>query len=183
MTEQRTSEGQAPIGEGTAQPPAPPVGEATRTVEQVEAEYRARQAGKDRENAALRQELDRYKAADAQRQTEAEARRTAELGEVEALKRQLAERDTAHASEVRSIRFPNAADVLDASALAAMDEAKLVALEERLRPAGGRKPEPYVDPNAPPRNPPQGQPGPRSTSDLKADLERMAPEFIDSMNR
>lgn len=180
MTEQRTSEGQPPIGDPTQ---GTPVGDATRTVEQVEAEYRARQAGKDRENQALRQELERYKAADTQRQTEAEQRRAAELGEVEALKRQLAEREAAHLSELRSVRFPNAADVLDPGALAAMDEAKLTALEERLRPKGGAKPEPYVDPSSPPRTPPQGQSGPRSSSDLKADLERMAPEFIDSLNR
>lgn len=180
MTEQRTSEGTSPIVET---PQGQPVGEATRTVEQVEAEYRARQAGKDRENAELRKELDRYRQVETQRQTEAEQRRAAELGEVEALKRQLAEKDAAHTSEIRSVRFPFAADVLDASALAAMDEAKLAALEERLRPAGGRKPEPYVDPNSPPRVPAQGQPGPRTSADYKADLERLAPEFIESLNR
>lgn len=183
MTEQRTSEGTAPIGEATQAPPAePPVGEPTRTVEQVEAEYRARQAGKDRENAALRTELDRYKSAETQRMTEAQQRQAAELGEVEALKRQLAEEKAGRVSEVRSVRFPNAADVLDPSALAAMDEAKLVALEERLRPKG-TKPESYVDPNSPPRHPAQGQPGPKSVADLKADLERMSPEYVTQLEQ
>ena len=180
MTEERTSETTQPISDGAPEL----VGGDARTVEQVEAEYRARQAGKDRENEALRQELARFKATEAQRTTEAEQRRTAELGEVEALKRQLAEERQARTSEVRSVRFPNAADVLDPSALAAMDEAKLAALEERLAPkrvqgtAGA-----VIDPNSPPRNPPQGTPQEKSVEDLKADLAKYAPDFVQELQQ
>ena len=175
MTEERTSEPTQPIGD------QPPVGGETRTVEQVEAEYRSRQAGKDREAAALRDELARYKAAEDRQKAEAEARRTAELGEVEALKRQLAEEQSGRLMDARKARFPHAADVLDTSALAAMDEAKLAALEERLTPRGSAPPQ-RVDPNSPPRTPAQGVPQPKSEAELRADLERLAPEFIESLN-
>lgn len=173
MTEERASEDTQPIGEQ-------PVGSEPRTVEQVEAEYRSRQAGKDRENAALRAELDRYKQTEAQRNAEAEQRRAAELGEVESLKRQLAEEKAGRTIEVRSTRFPNAADVLDAGALAAMDEAKLVALEERLAPKRAQG-SGVMDPNSPPRNPAQGVPQEKTLEDLQADLARYAPDFVERM--
>jgi hypothetical protein len=105
VTEQGTSESEQPIGQ--------PVGSEARTVEQVEAEYRARQAGKDRENQALRDDLARYQAAEQQRTAQVEAQRTAELGEAETLRRQLAEERAARVIDTRRARFPNAADALD----------------------------------------------------------------------
>jgi hypothetical protein len=149
---------------GTEQPiGTPPQGEAPvgsegRTIEQVEAEWRQRQAGKDREAQALRDRLAAYEAAEAQRKAADEQRRTAELGEVEALRRQLAEERSAAAVALRKVQFPNAADVLDPSALAAMDEAKLAALETRLgAPARGAAPAAVIDPNAPTRTVPTAQ--------------------------
>ena len=173
MTEERTSEITQPIGE--------PVGGETRTVEQVEAEYRARQAGKDRENAALRDELRRLQTADEQRKAQADAARTAELGEAETLKRQLAEERAGRVIDTRRARFPNAADALDDGVLAAMDEAKLAALESRLAPRGGTTG--YVDPNSTPRNPPNGIAAPKTEAELRADLERLAPDFVNELNR
>lgn len=173
MTEERASETTQPITDEV-------VGGETRTIEQVEAEYRSRQAGKDRENEALRQELARYKTAESQRMAEADQRRTAELGEVESLKRQLGEERAQRIVEVRSARFPNAADVLDPSALAAMDDAKLIALEERLAPKRVQG-SGVMDPNAAPRNPPQGAPHEKTVDELKADLERYAPDFVETL--
>lgn len=171
MTEERTSDTSQPIGE-------PPVGQPVRTVEQVEAEYRQRQAGKDRENEALRQELERYKSAEASARTEAEAKRAAELGEIESLKARLTESEQARALEARRFRFPAAADALDPSALMAMDEARLAGLESRLTAKAPAPPQ-YVDPNRPPANPPvPAQTGPKTSDELKADLKRFAPEFI-----
>jgi hypothetical protein len=172
VTEERTSEVQQPIGD------QPPVGAEPRTVEQVEAEYRARQAGKDRENEALRAELQRFKDAEARTRDEAESKRIAEQGEIESLKARLTESEQTRALEARRYRYPNASDALDPSALMAMDEAKLQGLEARLTVKGAAAPAPYVDPNTPPRNPTAPQPtGPKSSDELKADLERYAPDY------
>jgi hypothetical protein len=175
VTEQGTSDSQQPIGD-------PPVGDGGRTVEQVEAEYRARQAGKDRENQTLRDELARYQTAEQQRAAQAEAQRTAELGEAETLRRQLAEERAARVIDTRRARFPNAADALEDGVLAAMDEAKLAALETRLAPRSGGMAG-YVDPASPPRNQPNGVAAPKTEAELRADLARLAPEFVDSLNR
>lgn len=179
MTEERASGTQPPIGE----PTSPPVGEAGRTVEQVEAEYRQRQAGKDRENAALRDELARYQTAEQQRTAAADAAKAAELGETEALKRQLAEERAGRVIDTRRARFPNAADALEDGVLAAMDESKLAALESRLVSPQRAGIAGYVDPNSPPRVPPNGIAAPKTEADLRADLERLAPEFVTSLNR
>lgn len=174
MTEERTSETETPSGEET-----PPVGAQERTVEQVEAEYRGRISGKDREAQALRDQLARYQAAETERTAAEQAARTAELGEVESLRQQLAQEQTGRVLDTRTARYPFAAETLSTEALLAMDDAKLSALEQRLAPTGAR-PAPRVDPNTPPRVP-VGAPAEKSTDDLKADLKNLAPEFIASL--
>jgi hypothetical protein len=175
MTEERTSETSEPI-EGET----PAVGTQERTVEQVEAEYRARQAGKDREAQALRDQLARYQAAETERTAAENARRTAELGEVEALKQQLEQERTGRVLDTRAARYPFAAETLSTEALLAMDDAKLTALESRLAPTGARPPQ-RVDPNTPPRPSTNVPPAEKSIEDLKADLKNLTPEFISSL--
>jgi hypothetical protein len=87
---------------------------------------------------------------------------------------------------LRKVQFPNAADVLDPSALAAMDEAKLAALETRLgAPARGAAPAAVIDPNAPTRTVPTAQAAgaPKSTEQLKDLLKAQEGEYIASLER
>lgn len=178
---------ETPAGQpsGTPEPSAPaeePVAPAVRTVEEVEAEYRNRISGKDREAQALRDELARLKENEQRRQSVAEAQRVAELGEVEALKRQVAEERAARISDTRRARYPQASETLGDEVLAAMDEGRLAALEARLTPEARSAPPPRIDANSPPRNPPAGQRGEPSIEELRAELQRLTPEYIASLN-
>jgi len=177
MTDEQPS-GQA---ESSA-PPEEPVAPAARTVEDVEAEYRSRISGKDREAAALRAEIARFTERDRAQQAVTEAQRAQELGEVEALKRQLAEERSAHVVDTRRARYPQASETLGDDVLAAMDEGRLAALEARLTPEARSAPAPRIDTNTPPRQPAQGQRVEPTIEDLRAELQRLAPEYVASLN-
>jgi hypothetical protein len=165
-------------------PPEPP------TPEQVEAEWKHRVSQKDKAHAAETKNLRDQIAALSGVASTAEQTATGSLSEAEALRQQLAtaqktlqQKDAEHAAQLRTIRFPNAAEALDASALAAMDEAKLAGLEARLSaPAPRGIP---IDPSTPPRAPSGGgKPIEEKTSaELREDLRRMAPQIIAEMGR
>jgi exonuclease VII large subunit len=153
-----------------------------RTPEQVEAEWSAKQAALGRqyaaENKALRDQIEALRTA--QQTTEQVA--TGSTSEAEALKRQLADmqkqlqqREQEYTANLRSTKYPHAAEALDPQVLATMDEAKLAGLEARLTPAF---PGIGIESSTPPRV----SSAPKSIEDktvdeLKADLARLAPAF------
>jgi hypothetical protein len=178
MTDEQPS-GQA---ESSAPPEEEPVASLARTVEDVEAEYRSRISGKDKEAQALRAEIARLSEKDRATQAVAEAQRAQELGEVEALRRQLSEERAQRVVDTRRARYPQASETLGDDVLAAMDEGRLAALEARLTPEARSAPPPRIDANSPPRNPPAGQRGEPSIEELRAELQRLTPEYIASLN-
>lgn len=160
-----------------------------RTPDEIEAIWRNRIAGKDRAHAAetstLRQQLEeanrRAAAAEARKAQEA----AAEMSEAEQWKaraeeaeRRAAEIERQRVLDVRTAKYGAAAEALDADVLAAMDEAKLAALNARL--TGDEAPAPpLIDPNSPRRQSASPAPSPRekSVEELEADLRKFEPEF------
>jgi hypothetical protein len=150
-----------------------------RTPEQVEAEWQAKQTALGRAHAAETQVLrDQVKALQAA-QTPATGDGSASEAE---LKRQLAEaqktlqqREQEYTAGLRAAKYPHAAEALDPTALAAMDEAKLAGLNERLAPQQSR---PFgVDPSTPPREVGEKPFEEKSLAELKADLVKYSPQF------
>lgn len=184
MTEERSVESaeSTPPEEGSTQ--------QLPTPEQVEAEWKYRVSQKDKAHAAETKSLRDQLAALSGVASTAEQTASGSLSEAEALKRQLVEtqrllqqKDAEHSSQLRAIRFPAAAEVLDASALAAMDEAKLAGLEARLSaPAPRGLP---VDHSTPPRTPPSAQKPieEKTSAELRDDLRKMSPQIIAEMGR
>lgn len=164
--------GQTPSTEAGAQQP-------TRTAEQVEAEWQSRHTALGRQHAAEVQSLKDQLAA-AQASQQAATSTAGEAGnEVEALKRQLAEAQKAQqrqaqefAGQLRSTKYPYAAEALDPQVLATMDEAKLAGLNARLSPSPQR-PGAGIDPSTPPKAQGQKPISEKSAAELKADLLRM----------
>jgi hypothetical protein len=153
---------------GTTQP--------TRTAEQVEAEWQSRHTALGRQHAAEVQSLkDQLAAAQASQQSA--TTNSAEAGnEVEALKRQLAEAQKAqqtqaqqYATELRTTKYPYAAEALDPQSLASMDEAKLAGLNARLAPQTSR-PGAGIDPSTPPRDTAQKPISEKTAAELKAEI-------------
>jgi hypothetical protein len=163
-------------------------GKAPQSVEEVEAIWKTRVSNKDKSHAAetkvLRDRLAALEAtatAKAQSATEANSAtdqwKTMYDAEVEARKRD----QEAYAADVRSAKYPQAAEALDAMALVQMDEAKLAALNARLTedevPTGGP-----IDPSSPRRS--QSPPKPveaKSVAELEADLQKQGPGFVESI--
>lgn len=182
MTEERSVEGTEATPEGSSTEPSTP--------EQVEAEWKYRVSQKDKAHAAetkaLRDQIAALSATSGSAQQQAEG----SLSEAEALRQQLAlaqktlaQKDAEHTAQLRSVKFPNAADALDPSALAAMDEAKLAGLEARLSAPGPRTLP--VDPSTPPRQP-SGAAKPieeKTAAELREDLRKMAPQITAEMGR
>lgn len=162
---------------------------ATRTVEDVEKEYRDRIAGKDRAHDAemktVRGELDRLRAAEQQRQqAETEARRSQMTAEqvmqdqIKTLTDQMNQRERDHLTELRKIRFPTVAAELDDAILAATDEGKLAALEAKLTAGQTAPPPSLIDSNSAARsNGTTPVTTEKSIEDLKADLAREGAAF------
>jgi len=178
-----------------ATPPAPPqepeVAPEDRTPEEVEAIWKNRIAGKDRAHAAetesLRQQLASEKAARERAEQERQTQQTSEMSESDRWKAEAErERQRADAAEqqrvvdVRVAKFPAAAEHLEPSAMASMDEAKLAALDARLR---DDLPVSINDPNAPRRQTPAATPpsGEKSVAELEADLKKHAPAWQESL--
>ena len=184
MTEQTPVEG-TPATPEPAAPAAPESPAVPPTAEQVEAEYKARLSGKDRAHAATEQALRDQIAALEGDKVVTKAAADGTLSEVDTLKAQLkAEQDGRkkdnldNTQTLRTTKYPEAAATLDAATLATMDEAKLAGLEARLTQAPPPAP---VDPNTPPATPSAPASTEKSATDLKADLERMSPEFAASL--
>ena len=177
---------QQPVEATPATPEAAPAAESqapapTRTAEEVEAEYKARLSGKDRAHAATEQALRDQIAALQGEKTTAQQQADGTLSEVDALKAQLKAEQEARRKDsmeyqqtLRSTKYPNAADALDATTLATMDEAKLAGLEARLTQAPTPRP---VDPNTPPATPSAPASTDKTAAELKEDLRKMAPDF------
>lgn len=156
----------------------------TRTPEQVEAEWQAKQSALGRQHAAESQAL-RSQIAALEAQTRAPGERTGTDDEAlktenERLRKQLQDKDVAYAAEVRKVRFPLSAEALDPAVLASMDEARLAGLEARLTPQVGQgASSPRVEPSTPPRTADVPKPlEERSRAELEAELARLAPEFL-----
>ena len=134
-------------------PPDDPVEDAQpeRTVEAVEAEYRARLSGKDRAHAAEKKALeDRIAALTASTQQQ-ETVKMDELAQLrsdnERLAREAAEakaKEQAAAIEARKARFPHAAESLGDDLVGTVPEDKLASLETRLRGGAGGDDQPIL---------------------------------------
>lgn len=176
-----SEEGAAPADAAGGQP-------QTRTPEQVEAEWQAKQSALGRQHAATEKNLrDRIAALEAE--SKASGSRTDAENDVikqenEALRKQLAEQATAHVMSLRQARYPAAAEALDKDAFVAMDEAKLAGLEARLTPeAPPQAASAVVLASTPPRDVTPPKPASEKTSEeLKRDLARMAPEYLSRLH-
>jgi len=180
---------EVPSASAEATPPADPV-EPTepasevaptgRTPEEVEAIWKNRVAGKDRahneEVRVLREQLEAAKAPKPDGSDSEDWKTKAEQAEAK-----LAEKEKAHAVEVRSVKYTAAAEALDPDILASMDEAKLAALNARL--AGDEEPPPIIDPSAAPRRTsgPPTPPREKSVEELESDLKRLEPEYTSAL--
>lgn len=185
-----------PPPDGTAAaPPAPPLDDEQdeqpgQTVEDVEAIWKNRVAGKDKAHAAetkaLREQLAAAEAR-ANRKVEVEAAGSSDAEQWKAKyeeAQQAAEQERqARLIEVREAKYPLAAEALEPAQLASMDEGKLAALNARLdtdeTPPAGR-----IDPNAAPRRTPSppANPKDRSVEELEADLKRYGPAYVASIH-
>lgn len=194
----------APVStEGEVTPPATPpttdveakadeVTNPQRTPEEIEAIWKNRIAGKDRAHAAeaatLRQQVEeanrRAAAAEARKAAEDEANMTdAEQWKrkAEEAERRAEQVERQRVLDVRSAKYAAAAEHLDESALVAMDEAKLAALNARLSDVEAPPP-PLVDPNTPRRSSNSSSaPRERSIEEMEDDLKRHEPAFSERL--
>lgn len=173
--------------------PEPPAGDAQaeRTVEAVEAEYRARISGKDRAHAAEKAALEARIAELTAAQQSKDGQMTDDLTQLrsdnERLQREAAEakeREGAAALAARKARFPNAAESLGDDLVRTVDEDKLADLETRLSggaPSGS--PTMLSDSARRPGGEPAKATSEKSIEELEADLIRYAPgsgqRFVD----
>lgn len=176
-----TDEARPEAGSADGAAPADAAGDQqqTRTPEQVEAEWQAKQSALGRQHAAtekaLRDQIAALqafeKAAGDKTGTEADAIRQ----ENEALKKQLADQSAEYLLSIRRAKYPQAAETLDDAALKAMDEAKLAGLEARLTPAQQAA---MLLSSTPPRDSATPKPmSEKTTAELQADLIKYAPEW------
>ena len=159
-----------------------------RTPEEVEAFWKNRQAAEARAHAerervlreeveALKRQVDTKRAADAAAGVQTQQSVQSLQAQLEAAQAELKTERETRIIEVRKAKYPAAAESVK-DAIAAMDEADLAALNERLRsltaPTGTR-----IDPNTPgrPSNGAPSEPREKSIEELKGDLERMGPAF------
>jgi septal ring factor EnvC (AmiA/AmiB activator) len=175
MPQSVTDAGTAPSTEAAAP-------QQTRTPEQVEAEWSAKQAALGRQYAAteraLREEIASLKASQQSAVETASGTQT----EAEALRKQLADqekrlqqREQEYTANLRATKYPLAAETLEPQVLATMDEARLAGLEARLTP---HRPPMGIDSSTPPRTASAPKsPDEMSVEEMKAELERLAPAF------
>lgn len=157
----------------------------SRSPEEIEAIWKNRVSQKDKAHAAeakaLREERDAALAA-ANAKVKAEAVDASEADQwkarAEAAEKAAADERQARIIDVRSAKYPAAAEALGADVIAAMDEGKLAAANARLSSDEPPAPSP-MDPNAAPkRNPaPPKSAGDKSVADLESDLRKFSPEF------
>lgn len=163
---------------------APAVVPPTRTLEEVDAEWRGRMSGKDKahdaETSKLREQIAALQgtngtAAGQAGEAATEAQRY--KAQAEAATKELEDLRRSAAVEVRSAKYPHAAEQLgDPAVIAVMDEAKLAALDARLAPAP--RSVSRIDPSQPPRAAPEDPNRQKTSAELKADLKAYAPEWM-----
>lgn len=168
-----------------------PEGTTPRTPEEVEAYWRNRQSKADSAHAAeakaLRDRLARFEAAEEEKRRAEETARQATMtaeqrmqDQINALTKQLEEKDRNYTVELRKTRFPNVSAELDDAVLAVADEGKLASLEAKLVTGlgGTATPPSLIDKNSVARTgngttPPQEQ----TVEQLIKQLEAEAPAF------
>ena len=176
--------------EGTTEDESP----SGKTVEEVEATWKTRVSNKDKAHAAAEQVLRDQIVSLTERAERAEKslREGNQTGSAEAdqwkaqyeAEKTAREQDAArYTTEVRSAKYPYAAEALDAMGLVSMDEAKLAALNVRLSDEGEPAPTGHVDPSSARRGSPEPPKplGERSVAELTAELERQGPAFADRL--
>jgi len=173
-----------------AAPPDDTVEDATpeRTVEAVEAEYRARLSGKDRAHAAEKKALeDRIRelsTADQQRkdgQMDEAAQLRAQLTAAEE-RAKVAEQQAQQASiEARKARFPHAVEALGDDLVASASEEKLASLENRLKGGAAGDDQPILsNGSARPAGDPVKPTEAKTREELRADLVRFGSGGFDN---
>lgn len=189
--------GTEPPATGEANDQSPTTVTPALTLEELDAQWRNRMSGKDKahkaesdslrsQNAALQAQLEKDR-------SEREAARLAGMSEAErvaaerdALKTQLEEERRARVVDTRKAKYPNIAADFDDEVIAAMDEAKLAALNERLAaaPQAGTPPS-LIDPNSSARTLPAGQKpvSEKTREELIADLKEQSPSFVASLGQ
>lgn len=175
--------------------PSSPSGDEAQplTAEEVEAQWKHRMSQRDKAHAAeteaLRRELNSKLAAEETKRRVEEQARLANMSEAERwqarakeLEGQVEQERTQRVIDTRKARFPGIAAELGDEVLAAMDEGRLAALETRFAAPATSVPS-LIDPNSVGRSmtQPVGPDG-KTADQLKADLERMGPEFKRSLS-
>lgn len=169
-----------PAEEGT-------VVEEEHTAEQVEAIWKNRVSQKDRAHAAaeaaLRGQVDELNRQLQGRQSEEQASMSdveREKARADAAEQRAAEAERQRAVDIRTLKYAAAAESLDPTELAVIDEARLAALDARLRgDPEAPAPPPRVDPNTAPKRS-SAPPAPlreKSVAELESDLKRLEPEY------
>lgn len=171
-------------------PPDDPVEDAQpeRTVEAVEAEYRARLSGKDRAHAAEKKALeDRIRelaTADQQRkdgQMDEVAQLRAQLTEAENKAKASEQQAQAASIEARKARFPHAAESLGDDLVGTVDEERLASLENRLKGGAASDDQPILsNGGARPAGEPVKPTEAKSKAELLADLARFSADGFDN---
>lgn len=166
--------------------------ETARTAEEVEALWRNRVSKKDAAHAAEQKALRDQLAAAKTREDELlvqvqKSGASSPDADVWKQKYEEAQRQ-ADAAEQRAqvfalkTKYPNAVEVIGEDMLTNFDEARLAGIEARMASEGSSPPKPptLMDANTPPRTstPTPAEP---TVASLKADLARMAPEFLAEM--
>lgn len=165
----------------TTEATAPVAAEAPRSVEDVEAIWQKRIAGKDRAHAAEVAELRRQLAAQGTAKPPVSASETPEQRRIRELEEEIAEERKTRIVETRKARFPKATEYLG-EAVTAADEAKLAGLEALL--AGEEPaPPPVIASNSPPRSAPRGTKTVEEMTkeELQDMLRQMAPAYSEAL--
>lgn len=179
---------QQPVEAATTTPPQAekPAEESQKpapTAESVETEYKARLSGKDKahaaETATLQAQIDALKGDNSTAASQAKAAST----DVETLQKQLAaaqeqgkQQQAQYTAELRSTKYPYAAEALDEQSLAAMDEPKLAGLNARLTPDA--TPTAPIASSTPAKNAAATKPmNEKTAEELRADLAKLGPQF------
>lgn len=168
----------------TADTSEQPVSSSAQSVEEVEAFWRNRMSGKDRADAAEKKVLrEQIAALEAQVKSKPGEQTGDDVrdAEIARLKQELEQTKITSMVENRRAKYGLAAETLDDETLARMDEARLAALNARLgNEAAGRSS--FTDPNAAQRrNQTPTSATAKSADDLKSDLRKYAPGFVNDL--
>lgn len=187
-----TTSGEAEVSAQENASPPPTDTNESLTAEQVEALWKNRVSQKDKAHAAetraLRERLDAFEKQAQERERKAQEQRLSQMtdaqraaAEVEALRKQLEDERSARVIDTRKAKYPSITAELGDEVVAVMDEGRLAALEARFAAPAAPPPPTVFDPNSAPRTPTSGGSKEKTSEELKAELARMAPEFLTSL--